>query len=199
MSGLWCSWMQPRAWPNSWSTTRAYSVSSVVGVSQPKFMVASCRGTWRATVPSWDHEPFPAKLTRIWAAGSSPNVKRTLACCSQPCAGLFDPGLHTGIAVEEVDGQGRAWLPHGLGPKTHPRAGRFLVLADGHDEEVVGALRERGGLNGRDPVGRHDRIDADVDAVVLDAPDSAVTSALLRLPGPSPRDAGTSHCIARPT
>src|SRR5664279_4406831 len=33
--GDWCSWMQPSACPNSWVTTRWYSVSSVSSRSQP--------------------------------------------------------------------------------------------------------------------------------------------------------------------
>src|SRR5436190_3705091 len=39
LTGFWCSWISPRAWPNSCKMTRLASSSLTSGVNQPKFIV----------------------------------------------------------------------------------------------------------------------------------------------------------------
>src|SRR5476649_491632 len=87
--GCWCSWMQPSAWPNSWRTTREYSVSSVLSLSQPKFIVGWCFGKYcvfSASRPTADHEPGSAlNEMRISAGAASTNFSLMLAYFSQCC------------------------------------------------------------------------------------------------------------------
>src|SRR6476646_3139153 len=58
--GFWCSWIAPSACPNSWTTTRSYSVASVSSLSQPKFIVGLVLPIPRQSVPMYDHEPSSA-------------------------------------------------------------------------------------------------------------------------------------------
>src|SRR5919199_4425570 len=72
-AGDWCSWIAPSAWPNSWTTTRSYSSSSVSSRSQPKFIVGWYFGKYfstRASVPTADQEPVSAeKEMRMCSSG----------------------------------------------------------------------------------------------------------------------------------
>src|SRR5580765_1020826 len=55
--------MHPSACPNSWTTTRRYSVAAVLSSSHPKFIVGSSSGKYfltRQSIPTADHEPGSA-------------------------------------------------------------------------------------------------------------------------------------------
>src|SRR5678810_1140961 len=58
--GFWCSWIAPSACPNSWTTTRSYSVASVSSFSHPKFIVGLPFAMPRQSVPMYDHDPSSA-------------------------------------------------------------------------------------------------------------------------------------------